>query len=87
MATRQTCEARVVIQAFPFTPMKPVTFNNTVLRDGHQSLAATRMTTEQMLPAAHLMRNCKCSENKRRCKSHFAKLACVRYPSLKHSAI
>lgn len=26
-------------------------FNNMVLRDGHQSLAATRMTTEQMLPA------------------------------------
>jgi pyruvate carboxylase subunit B len=31
--------------------MKPVIFNNTVLRDGHQSLAATRMTTAQMLPA------------------------------------
>src|SRR5690606_13748304 len=30
---------------------RPVTFNNTVLRDGHQSLAATRMTTAQMLPA------------------------------------
>lgn len=29
----------------------PVVFNNTVLRDGHQSLAATRMRTEQMLPA------------------------------------
>lgn len=29
----------------------PVVFNNTVLRDGHQSLSATRMTTEQMLPA------------------------------------
>jgi oxaloacetate decarboxylase alpha subunit/pyruvate carboxylase subunit B len=28
----------------------PVVFNNTVLRDGHQSLAATRMTTSQMLP-------------------------------------
>ena len=26
----------------------PVVFNNTVLRDGHQSLAATRMTTQQM---------------------------------------
>ena len=35
--------------------MKPVTFNNTVLRDGHQSLAATRMTTAQMLPAAPLL--------------------------------
>jgi pyruvate carboxylase subunit B len=32
--------------------MKTVVFNNTVLRDGHQSLAATRMTTAQMLPAA-----------------------------------
>lgn len=31
--------------------MKPIVFNNTVLRDGHQSLAATRMTTAQMLPA------------------------------------
>ena len=35
--------------------MKPVTFNNTVLRDGHQSLAATRMTTAQMLPAAAIL--------------------------------
>lgn len=32
--------------------MKSIIFNNTVLRDGHQSLAATRMTTAQMLPAA-----------------------------------
>ena len=32
--------------------MKPVILNNTVLRDGHQSMAATRMTTEQMLPVA-----------------------------------
>lgn len=35
--------------------MKPVIFNNTVLRDGHQSLAATRMSTAQMLPAAPLL--------------------------------
>ena len=35
--------------------MKPVIFNNTVLRDGHQSLAATRMTTKQMLPAARIL--------------------------------
>jgi pyruvate carboxylase subunit B len=35
--------------------MKPVTFNNTVLRDGHQSLAATRMTTGQMLAAAPIL--------------------------------
>jgi oxaloacetate decarboxylase alpha subunit/pyruvate carboxylase subunit B len=32
--------------------MATVVLNNTVLRDGHQSLAATRMTTAQMLPAA-----------------------------------
>ena len=30
---------------------KEVIFNNMVLRDGHQSLAATRMTTGQMIPA------------------------------------
>jgi len=34
---------------------EPVVFNNTVLRDGHQSLAATRMTTAQMLPAAPIL--------------------------------
>lgn len=31
--------------------MPPIILNNNVLRDGHQSLAATRMTTAQMLPA------------------------------------
>lgn len=35
--------------------MASVIFNNTVLRDGHQSLAATRMTTAQMLPAAPIL--------------------------------
>jgi oxaloacetate decarboxylase alpha subunit/pyruvate carboxylase subunit B len=35
--------------------MKPVLFNNTVLRDGHQSMAATRMSTRQMLPAAPIL--------------------------------
>ena len=34
---------------------KPVIFNNTVLRDGHQSLAATRMKTEQMLEVAPIL--------------------------------
>ena len=29
---------------------KPVKITETVLRDAHQSLIATRMTTEQMLP-------------------------------------
>ena len=33
----------------------PVAFNNTVLRDGHQSLAATRMSTAQILPAAPIL--------------------------------
>ncbi len=35
----------------------PVTFNNNVLRDGHQSLAATRMKTEQMLPVCEDLDN------------------------------
>jgi len=35
--------------------VSPVAFNNTVLRDGHQSLAATRMSTAQMLPAAPIL--------------------------------
>lgn len=35
--------------------MNSLIFNNTVLRDGHQSLAATRMTTAQMAPVAPLL--------------------------------
>ena len=35
----------------------PVIFNNTVLRDGHQSLAATRMRTEQMIPVVEKLDN------------------------------
>ena len=35
--------------------VKPILFNNTVLRDGHQSMAATRMTTAQMLPPAPIL--------------------------------
>lgn len=34
---------------------KEVIFNNMVLRDGHQSLAATRMRTEQMTPVLGLL--------------------------------
>ena len=34
----------------PTLSTTPVIFNNTVLRDGHQSLAATRMSTRQMEP-------------------------------------
>jgi oxaloacetate decarboxylase alpha subunit/pyruvate carboxylase subunit B len=34
---------------------KPVLFNNTVLRDGHQSMAATRMATAQMLFPAPIL--------------------------------
>ena len=42
---------------------KPVKIVETVLRDAHQSLIATRMTTEQMLPIVdgevqHLMPAC-----------------------------
>ena len=32
------------------TAKKPVKITETILRDAHQSLIATRMTTEQMLP-------------------------------------
>lgn len=35
----------------------PVHFNNTVLRDGHQSLAATRMQTSQMLGSCQILDN------------------------------
>ena len=34
---------------------KPVKIMETVLRDAHQSLIATRMTTEQMLPIIEKM--------------------------------
>lgn len=37
--------------------MKPIQLNNNVLRDGHQSLAATRMKTEQMLPVCEALDN------------------------------
>ena len=36
---------------------KPVKITETVLRDAHQSLIATRMTTEQMLPIVDKMDN------------------------------
>lgn len=34
---------------------RPVGITETVLRDAHQSLMATRMTTEQMLPIVEKM--------------------------------
>ena len=34
---------------------KPVKITETILRDAHQSLIATRMTTEQMLPIVDKM--------------------------------
>ena len=34
---------------------KPIKITETVLRDAHQSLIATRMTTEQMLPIVEKM--------------------------------
>lgn len=39
----------------PHMNPNPIILNNTVLRDGHQSMAATRMTTAQMLPAAPVL--------------------------------
>ena len=37
--------------------MHPIQLNNNVLRDGHQSLACTRMRTEQMLPICEQLDN------------------------------
>ena len=34
---------------------KPVKITETILRDAHQSLIATRMTTEQMMPIVEKM--------------------------------
>ena len=34
---------------------KPIKITETILRDAHQSLIATRMTTEQMLPIIEKM--------------------------------
>lgn len=39
------------------TKTAPVKITETVLRDGHQSLIATRMTTEEMLPILEVMDN------------------------------
>ena len=33
---------------------KPIKITETILRDAHQSLIATRMTTEQMLSLIHI---------------------------------
>ena len=35
--------------------MAKVNITDTVLRDGHQSQAATRMTTAEMLPACEML--------------------------------
>ena len=34
---------------------KPVKITETILRDAHQSLIATRMTTAEMLPAVEML--------------------------------
>ena len=39
---------------------KPIKITETVLRDAHQSLIATRMTTEQMLPIIDKIQNFRC---------------------------
>ena len=38
-----------------FLSNKPLLITDTILRDAHQSQAATRMTLEQMLPALSLI--------------------------------
>lgn len=52
-ATRRLIAYPILLCVQPTTD--PIRFNNTALRDGHQSLAATRMTTAQMLPVAALL--------------------------------
>ena len=37
------------------TTAKPIKITETILRDAHQSMIATRMTTEQMLPIIDTM--------------------------------
>ena len=34
---------------------KPVKITETILRDAHQSLIATRMTTDEILPAVEML--------------------------------
>jgi hypothetical protein len=51
---------------------------------GHLPLAARR-PLKLMLLAARLTRNCRCLENKLRCKNHFVKLAFAHCPSLKNN--
>ena len=38
-----------------FLSNKPLLITDTILRDAHQSQAATRMTLEQMLPACEIL--------------------------------
>ena len=38
-----------------FLSNKPLLITDTILRDAHQSQAATRMTTEDMLPALEML--------------------------------
>ena len=46
---------------------KPLKITETVLRDAHQSLIATRMTTEQMLPIVDKMDKVSLSFSRRVC--------------------
>ena len=41
--------------AMEFLSNKPLLITDTILRDAHQSQAATRMTLEQMLPACEIL--------------------------------
>lgn len=47
--------SRIPVSHFAEETMKPVKITETVLRDGHQSLIATRMKTEEMLPILEAM--------------------------------
>ena len=47
----------VIIGGTIMSDMKPVQITETILRDAHQSLIATRMSTEQMLPIIEKLDN------------------------------
>ena len=48
-----------------FLSNKPLLITDTILRDAHQSQAATRMTIEDMLPALETLAQGKSSESRK----------------------
>ena len=59
---------------------KPIKITETILRDAHQSLIATRMTTEQMLPIVEKLD--KVGYHSVECWGLLLKASVTRYPSI-----